>query len=61
VTHAELQAGLMAAMKAEAPLTPDQAIVCANAVLKDHPKEKKEFCDWFERHSTYLLQRINGA
>jgi hypothetical protein len=60
VDRVDLQAVLVATMRAEAPLTTESALDCAAEVLQGM-RERQEFEAWFEKNGSHLLRLVNGT
>lgn len=60
MSHASLKRELEEQWRAERPLTVESAKEIAGDILKDHPKEFRDFTEWFNVHGAQVVERING-
>ena len=57
----EIKVAVLAAWRANIPMTNERALEIAQEVLSAQPKQRAEFTEWFKLHGATVLQRIGNA
>lgn len=52
---------IVSAWRAVAPVDYNTALSIANQILKDYPKESKQFREWFEINGVAAIAGVNNA